>query len=234
MEKKHFQIHGIPSILWGNPSNKLYIYIHGQSGYKEEAKTFANIAVNHGWQVLSVDLPKHGERKEENISFDPWNVVPELLTIMKYSKSNWNQIALYANSIGAWFSMLSFENENLEECIFVSPILDMQQLISNIMLWANVSEKQLKHELIIPTSFGHTLSWEYLQYVKKHPITTWNTPTKILYGKRDELTELSVVEKFTHHFNCNLTVIENGEHWFNTPEQLKVLNEWSNSLFKLK
>ncbi|WP_235673508.1 hypothetical protein [Clostridioides difficile] len=42
---------------------------------------------------------------------------------------------------------------------FVSPILDMQQLISNMMLWANVSEEQLKHELIIPTSFGHTLSW---------------------------------------------------------------------------
>ncbi|MCC0655141.1 alpha/beta hydrolase [Clostridioides sp. ES-S-0005-03] len=232
MEKKYFQIHGIPSILWGNPSNKLYIYIHGQCGYKEEAEIFANIAVNHGWQVLSIDLPKHGERKEENISFDPWNVVPELLAIMKYAKSNWNQIALYANSIGAWFSMLSFENENLEECVFVSPILDMQQLISNMMLWANVSEEQLKHELIIPTSFGHTLSWEYLQYVKKHPITKWNTTTRILYGKHDELTELSVVEKFTRHFNCNLTVIENGEHWFNTQEQLKVLNKWTNTLFE--
>ncbi|MCC0636388.1 MULTISPECIES: alpha/beta hydrolase [unclassified Clostridioides] len=232
MEKKYFQIHGIPSILWGNPSNKLYIYIHGQCGYKEEAEIFANIAVNHGWQVLSIDLPKHGERKEENISFDPWNVVPELLAIMKYAKSNWNQIALYANSIGAWFSMLSFENENLEECVFVSPILDMQQLISNMMLWANVSEEQLKHELIIPTSFGHTLSWEYLQYVKKHPITKWNTTTRILYGKHDELTELSVVEKFTRHFNCNLTVIANGEHWFNTPEQLKVLNKWTNTLFE--
>ncbi|MCC0702213.1 alpha/beta hydrolase [Clostridioides sp. ES-S-0049-02] len=232
MEKKYFQIHGIPSILWGNPSNKLYIYIHGQCGYKEEAEIFANIAVNHGWQVLSIDLPKHGERKEENISFDPWNVVPELLAIMKYAKSNWNQIALYANSIGAWFSMLSFENENLEECVFVSPILDMQQLISNMMFWANVSEEQLKHELIIPTSFGHTLSWEYLQYVKKHPITKWNTTTRILYGKHDELTELSVVEKFTRHFNCNLTVIANGEHWFNTPEQLKVLNKWTNTLFE--
>ncbi|MCC0673059.1 alpha/beta hydrolase [Clostridioides sp. ES-S-0145-01] len=232
MEKKYFQIHGIPSILWGNPSNKLYIYIHGQCGYKEEAEIFANIAVNHGWQVLSIDLPKHGERKEENISFDPWNVIPELLAIMKYAKSNWNQIALYANSIGAWFSMLSFGNENLEECVFVSPILDMQQLISNMMLWANVSEEQLKHELIIPTSFGHTLSWEYLQYVKKHPITKWNTTTRILYGKHDELTELSVVEKFTRHFNCNLTIIENGEHWFNTPEQLKVLNKWTNTLFE--
>lgn len=232
MKKKHFQIRGIPSILWGNPSNQLYIYIHGQSGYKEEAETFAKIAVNHGYQVLSIDLPEHGERKKEKNSFDPWHVVPELLTIMEYAKCNWNQISLYANSIGAWYSMLSLENENLKECIFVSPILDMQQLISNMMLWANVSEEQLKHELIIPTSFGHTLSWEYLLYAKKHPITKWNVPTKILYGKYDELTEISVVEKFTEKFNCSLTIMENSKHWFNTPEELNALDEWINALFK--
>ncbi|HBF3075360.1 TPA: alpha/beta hydrolase [Clostridioides difficile] len=232
MEKKYFEIHGVPSILWGNPSSKLYIYIHGQCGNKEEAEAFANIAVPHECQVLSVDLPEHGERKREKNSFNPWHVVPELISIMEYAKFHWNQISLYANSIGAWFSMLSFEKENLRECIFVSPILDMQQLISNMMLWANVSEEQLKHELIIPTSFGHTLSWEYLQYVKQHPITQWNVPAKILYGKHDELTEIGVVEKFVEKFNCNLTIIENGKHWFNTPQELNSLYEWLNTLVK--
>ncbi|MFN1922390.1 hypothetical protein ACK2FT_15925 [Clostridioides difficile] len=51
----------------GNPSSKLYIYIHGQCGNKEEAEAFANIAVPHEYQVLSVDLPEHGERKREKI-----------------------------------------------------------------------------------------------------------------------------------------------------------------------
>ncbi|MBY2479116.1 alpha/beta hydrolase [Clostridioides difficile] len=232
MEKKYFQIHGIPSILWGNPSSKLYIYIHGQSGRKEEAEAFANIAVHHKYQVLSIDLPEHGERKKENDTFDPWHVIPELSSIMEYAKYHWNQVSLYANSIGAWFSMLSFKNEKLEECIFVSPILDMQQLISNMMNWANVSEEQLKHELVIPTSFGHTLSWEYLLYANQHPITQWNVPTKILYGKYDELTEISVVEKFTQKFNCSLTIMENSKHWFNTPEELNALDEWIVALFK--
>lgn len=232
MQKKYFKIHGIPSILWGNPSNQLYIYIHGQSGYKEEAEAFANIAVYHGYQVLSIDLPEHGEREKENNSFDPWHVVPELSTIMEYVKCHWNQISLYANSIGAWYSMLSFERDTLKECIFVSPILDMQQLISNMMLWANVSEEQLKHELVIPTSFEHTLSWEYLLYAKKHPITKWNVPTKILYGRYDELTEISVVEKFVQKFGCSLTILENSKHWFNTPEELNALDEWINASFK--
>lgn len=232
MVKKHVQISGIPSILWGNPSGKLYIYIHGLGGYKEEAETFANIADFHRWQVLSIDLPEHGERRDETNAFDPWHTVPELMAVMEYAKLHWNQIALYANSIGAWFSMLSFENEKLEECLFVSPILDMQQLITNMMNWASVSETQLKRELIIPTSFGHTLSWEYLLYAKEHPITKWNVPTKILYGGHDQLTERSVVEKFTHHFNCNLKVMEEGEHWFHTPEQLEVLNKWVKTFFE--
>jgi pimeloyl-ACP methyl ester carboxylesterase len=205
------------------------LFIHGQKGCKEEAEAFAKIAGSYGWQVLSIDLPGHGERKEEQNTFDPWHIVPELLTVMEYAKSNWNRIALRANSIGAWFSMLSFSNEDLKRCLFVSPILDMQQLISNMMLWAGVSEDQLRLEKTIPTSFGQTLSWEYLSYVKKHPITKWCFPTEILYGEKDNLTEHSIVENFTRHFGCSLTIMENGEHWFHTPEQLKFLDKWTSS-----
>ena len=30
-------IGNIPSILWGNDSSRLYLYVHGQGGNKEEA-----------------------------------------------------------------------------------------------------------------------------------------------------------------------------------------------------
>ncbi len=232
MEIKHFQVHGIPSILWGEPSKNLYLFIHGQKGCKEEAEPFAEIAVRYGWQVLSIDLPEHGARKEEKTSFDPWHVVPELLKVMEYAKAHWNCIALRANSIGAWFSMLSYSNMNLKKCLFVSPILDMQQLIQNMMLWAGVSEDQLRQEQIIPTSFGQTLSWEYLSYVKEHPITNWSFPTEILYGDKDNLTERSIVESFIKRFGCKLTIMENGEHWFHTPEQLKFLDKWTIDSFE--
>ena len=232
MKKEHFQIRGIPSILWGEPSKNLYLFIHGQAGCKEEAESFAEIAGCYGWQVLSMDLPEHGERKMEKNTFDPWHTVPELLTVMEYAKSHWNRIALRANSIGAWFSMVSLSNENLESCLFVSPILDMQQVIYNMMAWAGVSEDRLRLEQTIPTSFGQTLSWEYLSYVKKHPIAKWCFPTKILYGEKDNLTERSIIENFTRNFGCSLTVMENGEHWFHTPEQLQFLDKWTKSSFE--
>jgi pimeloyl-ACP methyl ester carboxylesterase len=234
MKKDFFQIQGIPAILFGLPSDKLYLYIHGQGGYKEEAKSFALIACANGCQVLSIDLPEHGERKAKENTFDPWHVVPELLAVMEYAKSHWNWIGLRANSIGAWFSMLSFSNEPIKKCLFVSPVLDMKQLIQNMMLWAGVSEDQLRAEQVIPTSFGQTLSWEYWCYVNEHPIKKWCFPTYILYGDKDNLTELSVVENFIKHFECHLTVMENGEHWFHTPEQLNTLDKWTHDLLKFK
>ena len=35
---------GIPAVLWGGPSDKIYIYVHGKQGYKEYAEAFAKVA----------------------------------------------------------------------------------------------------------------------------------------------------------------------------------------------
>ena len=42
MEK--FIVEDIPAVLWGEPSDKIYIYVHGKHGYKEYAEAFAKIA----------------------------------------------------------------------------------------------------------------------------------------------------------------------------------------------
>lgn len=231
IEMRRIQVNEIPAILWGKDSKKLYLYIHGQGGYKEEAEMFSKIVNQYGWQVLSIDLPEHGERKNEINSFDPWHVVPELSMIMEYAKSKWEKISLFANSIGAWFSMLSFEKENFWNCLFVSPVVDMKKLIAKMMNWANVSETQLEKERIIPTDFGQTLSWEYWQYVLAHPILKWKIPTKILYGEKDHLVDRQIIEEFAYKFNCDLTIMENGEHWFHTKQQLDVMHKWIKNTF---
>lgn len=226
MEKKITKIGEIPAIIWGTCSPKVYFYIHGQGGNKEEAETLFSIASLYGWQVISIDLPGHGSRTGEINSFVPWRVVPELKLVMEYIKSQWEYIALYGSSIGAWFSMLSFKNEKFENCLFVSPILDMKAVISNMMIWANVSEERLEQELFISTSFGQTLSWNYWKYVLEHPITDWKTPTKILYPENDTMTAYDVVDRFVHRFESQLTVMKNGEHWFHTPQQIDYMCKW--------
>ena len=72
------------------------------------------------------------------------------------------------------------------------------------------------------------LSWEYLSYVREHPIN-WSIPTEILYAGLDDLTSRETVTAFAETHGAWLTVMENGEHWFHTEEQMRVLNEWVKS-----
>lgn len=224
---QHVKIKQIPAIIWGNPSDRAYLYVHGQAGAKEEAEWFADVANRHGWQVISIDLPEHGERKGQRASCSPWTVVPELLSVMEYMKKHWAHIALFANSIGAWFSMLSFKNETIEKSLFVSPVLDMERLIQKMMSWAHVSPDELKQKQTIATSFGQTLSWRYWQYAIEHPIVQWQTPTKILCGGKDHLMDGDTVQTFAKAFGCEVTIWDKGEHWFHTHEQLEVLYGWA-------
>ncbi|MCQ4935994.1 alpha/beta hydrolase [Anaerotignum propionicum] len=131
-----------------------------------------------------------------------------------------------ANSIGSYFTLLSFSGEPLEQCLLVSPLVDMERTIDNLMHWAGVTEERLEREKLIDTDFGQKLSWKYLSYVRSHRIDGWNTPTFILRAKKDELIDEDTVINFSNRFGCKLTVTNGGEHWFHTPEQLSILCQW--------
>ena len=231
MTATHLSIGGIPAILWGKELEKGYLFIHGKHGCKEAATNFAEIAFSQGWAVLSFDLPEHGERNESKERFVPWNIIPELKTMMSFAKERWNTVALRADSIGAWFGMQSYGEENLAKCLFLSPVLDMEQLIGGMMSAEGISREQLKKQAVIQTASGETLSWQYLTFAQEHPICKWDAPTAILWAENDLLTPRCTVDSFTARFGCQLTVMKNGEHWFHTPEQLAVLKEWTQAVF---
>lgn len=218
-----------PALLYGAESDRAWLYIHGKSGYKELAEPFARLVCPGDAQVLSIDLPDHGERKGSG-GFDPRHVVPELTAVMELMRERYDSISLYATSIGAWFSMLAFPDVPLEKALFVSPVLDMSALIRRMMDWAGVDDAWLEREREISTDFGETLSWDYYQYVKARPIVKWDAPTEILYAGRDDLVERETVDAFAARFGCGVTVMENGEHWFHTPEQLSVLEKWEKAM----
>lgn len=226
MKEEQFTIQGIPAILYGDSDETLFLYIHGKMGRKEEAARLAGIVCPEGCQVLSIDLPGHGERTGEMERFVPWEVVPELQAVYGFAQQRWKKISLYANSIGAYFSLLAFRDARPEKSLFVSPILDMEKLIRDMMGWAGVTEEQLKEAGEIPTAFGETLSRKYLSYAAEHRITRWDSPTAILYAGQDPLTARETVADFARRFGCAVTVMENGEHWFHTEEQLAVLDAW--------
>lgn len=231
MHIQRCKLGAMPALLLGGEAERLYLYLHGQGGSKEEALAFGRIACAGGWQVLAIDLPGHGERAGEASRFYPWHIVPELRQVMGFARTRWRQIALYANSIGAYLGMCSFAGEELARSLFVSPVLDMARLIGERMRSAGVEEARLAREGQIPVDDGPPLSWEYLTYARAHPITRWESPTFLLYAGQDHLTSRDTVENFARHFGCRLTVMEEGEHWFHTPPQLAVLDAWTRAHF---
>ena len=140
-------------------------------------------------------------------------------------KEKFENIVLIANSIGAFFSMNADIDRLIQKAYFISPIVDMEKLIGDMMTWAKVTETELEARGVIHTEFGEDLSWDYLSYVRKHPVR-WRLPTKILYGSNDNLTSLETIRRFAKTHNADLTVMENGEHWFRTEEQMKFLDDW--------
>ena len=128
--------------------------------------------------------------------------------------------------------MNALSKMKIKKAFFISPIVDMEKVILNMMTLANVLEQLLKEKQTINTSFGETLSWNYLNYVRNHPIK-WNIPTEILYGKNDDLTSLETISDFAKNNNAGLTVMKNGEHWFHTKEEMDFLDQWIKSKLDL-
>lgn len=215
-----------PYLCYGQTSDQVCLFLHGQSGHKEEGERFAQIANPKGWQVVAIDLPQHGQRQGGAEPFLPWVVVPELEQVWQELQGRWKRIVLRANSIGAWLAMLALAGKPVDTCLFVSPVVDMENLIQTMMTWAGVTEERLEREREIPTDFGQTLSWDYLKYVRQHPVHALSAHTNILYGDQDNLVPEPVVECFARAEGAHLTVYPGGEHWFHTPEQMKVMGTW--------
>jgi len=226
MLKEQITINSIPALIWGESSANVYIYVHGKMSQKEEAAGFAEIAVSKGYQVISFDLPEHGERKTEDYSCTVQNAVHDLELISDFVFSKWRNVSLFGGSIGAYFSLVAYRELKFNKCLFLSPILDMENLIQSMMKWFNVTEELLREKQEIPTPMGETLSWPYYAFVRENPIVKWNNPTYILYGANDNLTPRNIVDAFVVNFDCHLDVLENGEHYFHTQDQIEVVNQW--------
>lgn len=228
MIKQNFKIEKIPAILWGETSEKLFVVVHGNMSNKADDTiiVFAEEATVKGYQVLSFDLPEHGDRKGETYACKVQNCVKDLNVIMRYAQSLSNKISVFSCSMGAYFSLLAYNHEPLQQCLFLSPVVNMERIINNMMTWFSISEDRLKIEKEVPTPIGQTLYWDYYCYVKENPVAFWNTRTSILYGSEDNLCEFDVVSGFAKRFDCDLQVMEGGEHYFHTEEQLRFFRQW--------
>lgn len=191
----------------------IVIYVHGKGGAAEEAGHYKPLFPQS--EVIGFDY--HAQT--------PWEAKAEFPQFFAQQRKRCDRLELIANSIGAFFSMSSLDESLVDRAYFISPVVDMEKLIGGMMTWAGVTEQALAKKLEIPTSFGETLSWNYLCYVREHPIS-WPVPTRILYGQHDSLTAPETIAAFAKQTGAELTVMPGGEHWFHTEKQMQFLDRW--------
>ena len=192
---------------------ELILYIHGRGGSARESEHIKLLFPE--CEVIGLDYQ----------TFTPWETGKEIREAVTKLNAEYDSIILIANRIGAFFGMNAGIDKMIRCAYFISPVVDMEQLIRNMMSRAGAAEKELKEKGVIPTSFGEDLSWEYLCYVREHPVS-WTVPTRILYGSRDNLTSYETITAFAKAHGAELTVMEDGEHWFHTDEQMRFLDNW--------
>ncbi len=197
----------------------MVLYIHGKNGSAAESEHYAPLFPDS--EVIGLDYQ----------TFTPWETGKEILDAVLGLKEEYGSITLIANSIGAYFSMNAGIDTMIRRAYFISPIVDMEKLIGDMMLWAGVTGAELEARGVIHTDFGEDLSWDYLRYVRSHPIR-WDAPTQILYGENDALTSLETIRSFAERHNAALTVMKGGEHWFHTEEQMRFLDDWISPRYK--
>lgn len=135
------------------------IYIHGKGGNSVEAEHYKKF-FNDKYKIIGFDYK----------SEFPWDAKIEFSNFFDTITRNCDDIYLIANSLGAYFSMLSLYDKKIKKAMFISPIVDMEKVILNMMSFLNISEEKLYREKEISTTSGETLSWEYLTYVRNNPI----------------------------------------------------------------
>ena len=121
---------------------KVLLYIHGKGGSAREAERYRPLCPEY--RVVGVDY--QGEL--------PWEVRGQLRAAYDQARRQSEPVIVLANSIGAYFAMDALRGCPLAKALFISPVLDMERLILEMMGWAGVSEAELRERGEIPTADG--------------------------------------------------------------------------------
>ena len=105
---------------------KLVVYIHGKGGSAAEAEHYKKLFP--AYDVIGFDYQAQ----------TPWDAVSEFTAFFTPLRQQYDTVVLLANSIGAFFSMSSLSEKFIDRALFISPIVNMETLISDMMGWAGL------------------------------------------------------------------------------------------------
>jgi len=119
------------------------IYVHEKCGSAQEANYYRKF-FDDDFDIIGFDY------KSET----PFDAKVEFSNYFDLIIPKYNNTLLIANSIGAYFSLISLADKKIEKAMLISPIVDMERLILDMMIGENVSDEELSIKKEIETSLG--------------------------------------------------------------------------------
>ena len=117
---------------------RIVIYVHGKGGSAEEAEHYKPLFPDS--KIIGFDYSAQ----------TPWEAKEEFAHFFAEKRRHCDKLTLIANSIGAFFSLMSLDAACVDRAYLISPVVDMEKLIGNMLLWANVTERELAERQEIP------------------------------------------------------------------------------------
>ena len=193
---------------------KVVVYIHGLYGSATEAKDSSFL--EEEYDVIGLDYQ----------DANPWELKGTIRNEFEKITKNYKEVVVIANSIGAFYAYEYLSDFNIKQAFFISPIVDMHQIILGLMMQYHVSKEELKEKKEIKLENGQTLSYDFYLHTLNYE-DSWTTPTDILYGSRDELVYIeNIVDFLTTHPNAKLTIKQGAKHYFHTKEEKEFIKNW--------
>ena len=182
-----------------------------------------DVIASQGDQLITFDLPTHGNRQDDK-AFNPIEASPEVRMFAQLAHSQSTEIGLRAHSIRAYFSLCDTSAGTFERVWLVSPLLDLEYYIWDMMAEYSVTDEQLEAQTVIDTPRG-VLDWPYLRFVEEHPAKL-DTPIWIIRGDQDEVVPLGALSRFVGAPGVELVQVEGGKHFLGRPPYLDTLVAW--------
>ena len=110
----------------------IVVYIHGKHGSAQEASHYGSLFAD--CDVVGFDYKAK----------TPWEAKEEFPPYFDAVFKKYDSAMLVANSIGAFFAMHALTDAPIKKAFFISPVVNMENLITNLMSQANASEEELR------------------------------------------------------------------------------------------
>lgn len=152
--------------------DKIAVYIHGKDGNVNEAEHYKPL------------FPQYDVKGFDYKAQTPWEAKKEFPSAIRSLCKEYESVTLIANSIGAYFALHSLAGQRIEKAFLISPIVDMEELIIQMMAQAGITEGELEKRKEIYTSCGGKISWEYLVLCQKESSCLEYSYRSVVWGER--------------------------------------------------